>query len=192
MMRIGQSLGRSHALRQGGSADLPAKQQGQGNRGFSLIEMLVVIGIIGIVAAIAIPNFASWRERQAVNSAANSLLSHMKQARAVAMAENRSVKITFAGDNYTYDADTAGNCGLCKPQIVPFSDFSSNLKITKSDQALVAETQTFSSRGTTGNNTIYFCSNGFTNRIVVNIIGRSYRCESGDTSTACTSAYTCT
>ncbi|MDF1579400.1 MAG: prepilin-type N-terminal cleavage/methylation domain-containing protein [Desulfuromonadales bacterium] len=46
-------------------------------KGFTLIELLIVVAIIGILAAIAIPQFASYRQK-AFNSAAQSDLKTIK------------------------------------------------------------------------------------------------------------------
>jgi type IV pilus assembly protein PilA len=48
-----------------------------GKKGFTLVELMIVVAIIGILAAIAIPQFAAYRGR-AQNSAAVSDLKNLK------------------------------------------------------------------------------------------------------------------
>lgn len=58
-------------------------------KGFTLIELLIVVAIIGILAAIAIPQFAAYRQR-AYNSAAQSDLRNFKTAMEAYYVDNQA------------------------------------------------------------------------------------------------------
>lgn len=57
-------------------------------KGFTLIELLIVVAIIGILAAIAIPQFASYRIKS-YNTAAQSDLKNVKTTLEAYFADNQ-------------------------------------------------------------------------------------------------------
>jgi type IV pilus assembly protein PilA len=61
-------------------------------KGFTLIELLIVVAIIGILAAIAIPQFASYRQK-AYNSAATSDLKNFKTGMEAYFADNQAYPV---------------------------------------------------------------------------------------------------
>lgn len=70
-------------------------QKLRNRKGFTLIELLIVVAIIGILAAIAIPQFASYRQK-AYNSAAQSDLKNLKTGMEAFFADNQQYPDTLS------------------------------------------------------------------------------------------------
>ncbi|MGB9498106.1 MAG: type IV pilin protein [Dissulfuribacterales bacterium] len=59
-----------------------------GHKGFTLVELMIVVAIIGILAAIAIPQFSAYRTR-AFNTAADSDLRNVRTSLEAYYADNQ-------------------------------------------------------------------------------------------------------
>jgi len=71
----------------------------KGTRGFSLVELMIVVGIIGILAALAIPRFQQFQAK-ARQSEARSNLAHVY-----------TLQVSYNGDNDTFSNYTCLSLG---------------------------------------------------------------------------------
>jgi general secretion pathway protein H len=63
-------------------------------RGFTLIEMLVVIAIIALIGAFVLPQFSGAQAKADMSSAARRLAAGLRTTRSLAMAHGRSEAFT--------------------------------------------------------------------------------------------------
>ena len=69
--------------------------------GFTLVEMMIVIAIFAILAAIAIPSFGIYTRNKALQSAARELAADIELVRQRAKADSTTYTLQFI-DNTTY------------------------------------------------------------------------------------------
>jgi prepilin-type N-terminal cleavage/methylation domain-containing protein len=81
------------------SKALPRSARGQS--GATLVEMMVVVIIIGLVSAMAIPRFTNWVSALRVGGAANQIASDVAYTRMMAVREGHTASMTLSGTTYT-------------------------------------------------------------------------------------------
>ncbi len=89
------------------------------NSGFTLMEVMVTIGIIAIMSAIAIPNYISWLPKHRMSGATRDVYSAMQYARMRAVKEKTRVTISFSigTDDYTVFIDDGRGGGIANNNI---------------------------------------------------------------------------
>lgn len=71
-----------------------------GNAAYTVTELMVVVAVIGLLAAMVVPNFADYLKRQREVGSRNQLMSDIYYARSLAIAKRRTMQINFADNQY--------------------------------------------------------------------------------------------
>ena len=141
-------------------------------KGFTLIEMVIVICILAVVAAVAIPQFRKMAINGNLKAAARDIMGDFANMRGRAISENASLAISFDPTHNTYTVPFPG--GSVKTPAY----FSSDIHITGVVFPGGVTTLTFQTRGTVspaGTNTITLANGlGSTATITALTAGRFY------------------
>jgi type IV fimbrial biogenesis protein FimT len=108
--------------------------------GFSLIELLIVLAILGLIVAYAVPSYKNWIQSSQIRTAAESVQNGLQLARAEAVHQNTRVAFTVAGNNWSVDV------------VAPATNIQQGNNSAAAPNALLASTQnpiTFNGLGQT-------------------------------------------
>ena len=86
------------------------QRRGLDRRGFTAVELIVVMAIIGVITAISIPNLITYYQASTLKAAAQELASALNRARQLAITQNRNVCVQIVGNQYRYMVGTDINC----------------------------------------------------------------------------------
>ncbi|MBW0149430.1 GspH/FimT family pseudopilin [Marinobacter arenosus] len=64
------------------------------NKGFTLLELLITLALIGIIAGLAVPSFAQVLANNRITSVTNNLIGVLNYARAESVKRGRAVDVT--------------------------------------------------------------------------------------------------
>jgi prepilin-type N-terminal cleavage/methylation domain-containing protein len=101
------------------------QRDGSGEGGFSLVEMLAVVAIIAIMAAVALPNIVGFARTYRLNGALREVSNELAAARTKAIMSNVNAGVSFLivdRDSYRYVVEDTNILGPLRdlPQGIAF------------------------------------------------------------------------
>lgn len=142
--------------------------------GFTAIELLTVLVIIGIGAAVAAPNISAFVHKTRTQQALNQVVTDVARARLMAVEDGRKAALVFQTDGTYYLQTQATDGTWSTVQTVRLRDDFTGVSIQGDMSSLE-----FSTRGMVtnlaGDAYLRILSNGARDSVFVSPAGRAYR-----------------
>ncbi|CAH2030121.1 pilus assembly FimT family protein [Trichlorobacter ammonificans] len=108
------------------------RRHGIQGRGFALLELVVVLGIIGILLTLVTLNFTSWSRKSQIERQTRELFADLNQARTDSIFMKKRHKVVLQPQSYTFyrfssadeNRSTGGTALFTKPLAYPLTKAS--------------------------------------------------------------------
>ena len=158
----------------------------QGDRGFTLIELIIVIAVVGVTSALAAPGIADWMDTYRLKKASRQLATDLQFSRMRAISEKREYSVSFDADNKRYTLfkgnNAAGSTAWTQVSVVRQLADTTNPYYAKDIGLTAANNITFSTTGTASTASTYTLSTTDNKRCVLVLLTGGIRlAKKGDT-----------
>lgn len=120
------------------------------NLGFTLIELIITLVIVGVLLGIGVPNFRSFIQNSRITSQSNELVGVLATARSEALKRNQAVVVCRSADPTAVTPTCTVGGGTWETGWLVFADQNNNNSFTAADGDTLLKVYS----GLTGNNTL--------------------------------------